>query len=162
MCFGTNHTISQIYDLEIRANNITIEVVDKYKYLGVDLDPCLTFSKHVDYLKGTITGRIRMLSKLRPILNDNTSPTLYKTLVLSILDYSDMVYDCMTKRDSESLQRLQNGACRIILKKGKCTSTDEMHKSLHLFRLVDRRHLRMTEYIRTIWYRQKLDRYSNS
>ena len=67
--------------------------------------------------------------------------------MLPILDYSDIVYDCLTKRDSEALQRMQNGACRIILMKGKRTSTDDMHKALNLFRLADRRHLRTMEYM---------------
>ena len=88
-----------------------------------------------------------MMSKLRPITNENTSLTLYKTLVIPIIDYCDIIYDCLTKRDSDMLQRLQNGACRIILQRKKRTPTSDMHRELKLFRLVDRRHMRTMEFM---------------
>ena len=72
---------------------------------------------------------------------------MYKTLVIPIIDGCDIIYDCLTKRDSKALQRLQNGAYRIILNRNKRTPTSDMHKKLKLFRLADRRHLRTMEYM---------------
>ena len=121
--------------------------MDTYKYLGMMLDPTLKFDKHVDYMKRKLVGRLRMLSNVRPIMKQETALHLYKTLLVPILDYCDIVYDCLTKYNSDILQKLQNGACRIILRKGKRTSTSEMHIKLKLNHLVDRRHLWTMEYM---------------
>ncbi len=88
-----------------------------------------------------------MLSKIRPILKEETALHLYKTLLIPIVDYGDVVYDCLTKDNSDTLQKLQNGVCRIILQKGKRTSTSEMHSQLKLHRLAERRHMRTMEYM---------------
>ncbi len=80
-------------------------------------------------------------------MKEETALHLYKTLLVPILDYCDVVYDCLTKYNSDTLQKLQNGACRIILRKGKRSSTAEMHSDLKLNRLTDRRHMRTMEYM---------------
>ena len=89
------------------------------------------------------------------------SSHLYKTLLVPILDYCDVIYDCLTKYNSEILQKLQNGACRIILKRGKRTPTSEMHSQLKLHRLVDRRHLRTMEYMYKVVHRLLPDEVCN-
>ncbi len=147
MTIGTTYTTSQIENLTVKTGNTDIEVVDSYKYLGVVLDKNLKFDNHVDYMKRKLVGRLRMLSKLRPILKETTALHLYKTLLVPILDYCDIMYDCLSKYNSEILQRLQNGACRIILKTGKRTPTRDMHRKPKLNRLADRRHLRTMEYM---------------
>ncbi len=136
-----------VQDIKIEQNGQDVKIVDRFKYLGVILDPYLKFDKHVDYIKRKVVGRLRMMSKLRPITNEKTALTLYKTLVIPIIDYYDIIYNCLTKRDSETLQQLQNGACRIILQRNKRTPTSDMHRELKLFRLVDRRHLRTMEFM---------------
>ena len=112
MFFGTPYSIAQINDPVIKYENTEIEVVDHYKYLGVVLDQSLGFDKHVDYMKRKLVGCIRMLSKLRPILKKGTALCLYKTLMVPIMDYCDIMYDCLSKYNSDILQKLQNRACQ--------------------------------------------------
>ena len=49
MTFGTMHMLANISTdiLNVVANNSSIELVEKLKYLGVRLDPELTFTKYV-------------------------------------------------------------------------------------------------------------------
>ena len=63
------------------------------KYLGVVLDSQLKFSDHNAYLK---IGRIKMLGRLMPLVRQDNSLNLYKSLVLPVLDHADVVYDCLT------------------------------------------------------------------
>ena len=88
-----------------------------------------------------------MLGKIRPIMKEQIALHLYKTLLVPILDYCDMVYDCLPKYNTDILQKLQNGAYRIILRKGKRTSTSDMHSELKLNRQADRWHLRTMTYM---------------
>ena len=54
MTYGTMHTLGILDRSPPRVilNNIEIETVNGYKYLGVVLDWKLTFSNHMQYLTG--------------------------------------------------------------------------------------------------------------
>ena len=60
---------------------------------------------------------------------------------MPLLDYGDVVYDCLTTKDSAVLQRLQNCALRIILQADKRAHVVTMHQELEMMYTSDRRHL---------------------
>ena len=95
MVFGSRNSLAQLEGLSIRHDNVEIEGVDKMKYLGIILDPQLKFSEHMTYLKNKLIGRIKMLGRLRPLVGQDIALTLYKALVLPVLDYCDVVHDCL-------------------------------------------------------------------
>ncbi len=51
------------------------------------------------------------------------------------------MFDSLSAKDSDRLQRVENWALRLILKADSCTHLRDMHTDLHLNYLVDRRHL---------------------
>ena len=139
MVFGSRHTLAQLDGISVRHNEAEIELVDKMKYLGIILDPQLKFSEHVSYLKKKLIGRIKMLGKLRPLVGQDITLTLYKSLVLPVLDYCDVVYMTATKEQLGRLQLIQNQSCRIILRAHKRSHIVDMHSSLQLQTLENRR-----------------------
>ena len=64
---------------------------------------------------------------------------LYKSLVLPIIEYGDVCYDGLSQENIERLQKLQNAACRLILRAEPRTPIREMHDKLELDYLIDRR-----------------------
>ena len=50
MIFGTHQMINKYKNIKVQYENITLELVTKYKYLGIMLDPTLSFSEHVKYI----------------------------------------------------------------------------------------------------------------
>ncbi len=56
------------------------------------------------------------------------------------MDYCDVVYDTLSAKDNQDLQRLQNCALKITLQKPKRTPTNEIHKELNMTYVADRRH----------------------
>ena len=96
MVFGTKHTISQLDDLAITCEGVDIEVRKKTKYLGVVLDSELKFTDHVNYLKQKLIGRTKMLGKLRQLIGQDLTLELYKSLILPVIDYADVVYACLS------------------------------------------------------------------
>ena len=56
------------------------------------------------------------------------------------MDYGDVVYDTISAKDNQSLQRLQNCALKIVLQAPKRTPTSEIHKELNMNYVADRRH----------------------
>ena len=65
-------------------------------------------------------------------MSGSTCLTLYKTIIGSLFDYCDIIYDGMSKKDSDRLQRLQNSCCWIILRRGKLSNVEEIHRELSL------------------------------
>ena len=106
------------------ANNV------KNKYM---LQQQLTFSEHVRYICRKCIGRVRMLSKLRPIVGQETSLELYKTLVTPLLDYCDVdYYETLSAKDNKELQKMQNTAFKIILQANRWTPTKEIHNKMRM------------------------------
>ena len=73
------------------------------------------------------------------MLDRDTLLSLYKTLILPILDYGDFVYHGISQQDSDTLQKLQNTACRAILRADMYSSIAGMHEELNVNMLYQRR-----------------------
>ena len=80
-----------------------------------------------------------MLHKYKHVLNRNLKLTLYKTLIVPLFDHGNIVYDCLTQKDSDTLQKLRNAALGQILGALKETHIDDMHSELNLITLSERR-----------------------
>ncbi len=130
MIFGTQHKIDSIGDINIMHGTHRLEKVNKYKYLGLVLDPKLTFHEHVAYIKSKTYAKIKLLGRLQNIIVHDTALTIYKTLILPNFDYCDYLMVNISKQDAESLQKLQNCAFRSILHVNCLISTAWTHTTL--------------------------------
>ncbi len=81
----TWHTLSHIVIPNIISNNEPIEIVTTFKCLGILIDSKLTFTDHVSYIHQKAISGLKMLGKLRPIVDENTALTLCKSLVAPFL-----------------------------------------------------------------------------
>ncbi len=145
MYFGTAHTL-QIIDRSppiVQSDDSIIQSVEEFKYLGVVLESKISFTNHVEYLIGKGIGHLKMLGRTCKFVDEETSLQLYKTLMSPIFDYADVVYDCLNVRDSHALQKLQNSALRIVLKRDRRSHVADSHKDTNLHYLADRRHFHM-------------------
>ncbi len=70
---------------------------------------------HVRYIQSKVIPKIRTLGKIAPIVKRSTSLMIYKTLILPIMEYGDVVYDCLTVKDADTLQKLQNACLKGTL-----------------------------------------------
>ncbi len=139
MIFGTTQMCRKITIQSVKFNNEYINRADTIKYLGMKLDPSLTFKEHVNYVKGKTLGKIKLLGKVCSYIRPATALMLYKSLILPIFDYGDIIYDCISAADSRTLQVLQNMAYKFILGVPLLTSTAYIHKELDMLTLQERR-----------------------
>ena len=116
-------------------NNEEIEVVQKFKYLGVYLDPLLSFQAHIDYLNSKISPRLYMLGRSREFMDKSSARMIYEATILPLLYYCDTVFYALNQRESNVLQLLQNKALRIITLRNRWASTDGMHTEVGCLRL---------------------------
>ncbi len=82
-----------------------------------------------------------MLGNTRPYVNENTSLQLYKTLIMPLFDYVSPAYNCLSQKDSYTLQKIQNCALRIVSKRYSRSHVAEMHRDLKMHYLSDRHHM---------------------
>ena len=71
-----------------------------------------------------------------------TSVRLYKSLVLPHFDYCDLAYSC--EANLQKLQKLQNSACRTLLRADRRAHIKDMHNELKLLTLSQRRELHLS------------------
>ena len=139
MIFSSKMKNYNLSSLTIGLANKNLEGVKSYKYLGVILDPHLTFQHHVAYIRGKTIGKLKMLGWVRRVMDQETFINLYKSLVIPLFDYCDVVYDGLRQNDIDTLQKLQNAACRIILSCDSRTHISDLHEALNLELLQSRR-----------------------
>ena len=80
-----------------------------------------------------------LLGRIRKYIKQNTALLLYKTLLLPVIDYGDIIYGTATLNHLGKVQKIQNTACRIILMVNKRRHLLDMHLELKLHRLDMRR-----------------------
>ncbi len=135
------------------VGNGPIQIVGLYQSYPPDNSkfPNITqgLTLHVSYLRSELIKCLKMLDKLKHILNRQTKLMLYKNLLGPLFDYWDVIYDGIGQRESQPLQKLQNSALRRILNCNSRIPVAEMHARLNLDTLEVRRY----KHINTQTYR---------
>ena len=124
MLFGTKYMLSTYTNFSLEIDGQSIERVSSFKYLGIKVDPGLTFDSHVASIQSKTLAKIKLLGRARAFLPQELCLSVYKSLVLPMFDFNDFIYDCLT------LQKLQNIAFRSILRHDKRASVLLMHEQL--------------------------------
>ena len=139
--FGTKNNCKNFENLKICHGNNQLKYQESAKYLGMKLDSQLTFSEHANYIRSKTFSKIKLLGKIRNTMDQSTSLMLYKTLILPIFDYGDVIYNCLSQKDATLLQRLQNMSLKTVLKVDKRSSTTAIHDQLNMLPLDKRRNM---------------------
>jgi len=132
MFFTNKHVIP----LPLSIDGQPIEIVQKYKYLGCVLDaPRLRWGAHVESLT---TSCLPIINLLRSISHRNWGADrtllikLYKTLVLSRLDYAAPLYACASPTLLSKLNVIQNACLRLAIGCRKTTPTPSLEVEAHV------------------------------
>ena len=141
MLLGTKQRLQGATPIEIINGAKKVEMVDHFKYLGVVLDNCLTFDRHVSYIKKKVYVRLRALGQLRQYISRNLALQIYKSLIVPHFDYADVCYDAMTTQNAKKLQTLQNSCIRICLQRDRRSNVASLHRDSKLLTLTERRNI---------------------
>ena len=120
--------MKHIRDSTLAFNPTDIEIVKKFKYLGVELDGRLKFDNHTEYICRQVNTRLKTLGRIRCYIGTNTALYLYGSLIAPMFSFNDFVYDGMDKQCSEKLQIAQNNCLRTCLKYDKLTPRTKLYE----------------------------------
>ena len=63
-----------------------------YKYLGVILDPLLTFKLHLNFVSKTVAYKTYKLCNLRPFLSRKLALNIFTATIVPYFDYADILF----------------------------------------------------------------------
>ena len=123
--------------------NDTIAPTTSARFLGVEFDEKLNFTKHVEDVLARANKRLNVLRVVtRAGVDKRVAMRLYKTYILPLIEYGSISFIAAPKGTIEKLQKLQNEAIRICLRlpryiridllheyAGLCTISDKLEKS---------------------------------
>uniref|UniRef100_A0A6I8QTX9 Reverse transcriptase domain-containing protein n=1 Tax=Xenopus tropicalis TaxID=8364 RepID=A0A6I8QTX9_XENTR len=99
----------------ITIDGMTINPVNSARCLGVIFDQSLSFSNHINKTAKTCRFFLRNIAKIRPFLSQATAKTLIYALILSRLDYCNLLLTGLPDSHLSPLQSILNSAARILL-----------------------------------------------
>ena len=136
--YGTKSRKARAQPITLHIGGNQIREAGAYRYLGTVIDSTLNGNQQQARLIQSLALKMCTIRKMRGFISENTALLLYKSTVLPIIDYNDIIYGILTKQQLTKLQRIQNRALRTIYW-GKTLSVKEMHDKANLDYLVDRR-----------------------
>ena len=116
MLFGTVARLKNVDRFQIQVHGHTIRRVFEFRYLGIVFDEHVNWNAHVKYVLGKAGKRIGMLGRIRKNLTVHCANTIYVSFIRPVLDYCDSVYNCCGEMNTNSLEKLQRRAARIVCK----------------------------------------------
>jgi len=113
------------------------------KYLGMMLDRGLNWKLHIDRVRKKSLACLASIRRAGAYLSCHTKKMLYQSFVLPHLDYCAVVWNSCGVGLSDRIERVQNFAMRMILRKPPRTSSNLLRETLGWTSLKNRRHVAM-------------------
>ena len=95
-------------------DNIEIEKVSVFKYLGLQIDENLKWTEHINFIKNKIKPIIGILWRVSKYTSIITKKKIYYALIHSHLNYLVSIWGSAYKSHLKSLSILQNKSLKIV------------------------------------------------
>ena len=116
--------------LPLTVGSTSIAPVSQCLNLGVIFDSELTMEPHVKNSCKSAFFHLRTIARIRRFLNLSATKALVHAFVLSRLDYCNSLLAGLPEKTIDCLQRVQNAAARLTLRRGRLTSPSALLKEL--------------------------------
>jgi hypothetical protein len=119
--FGSKHqirnTLHALTSGNVSVMNEPIERVVEANNLGLLMDGNLRFETHILKVVSNCFYRLKVLYNIRDYLSIDLRVELCESLILSRLNYCDVIYDgCIVGRSKRLIQRVQNACARFCFR----------------------------------------------
>ena len=134
MDFHTNQ--SNVTYPNIVINNIIIERVSHFNFLGIMLSYNMTWDAHINHISKKISKAIGILYQLKHIYPQLILFTLYTTLIVPHLNYCLILWGSYIK-ENHRLNLLQKKAQRIITNSHYIAHSEPIFKDVRCLKITD-------------------------
>ena len=144
--FNPNKTEAVLFSLKpydrlpsLVFENTNIQFVENHKHLGVTLNSKGQWNAHIDTILQSASKVIGIMRKLKFSLNRKSLNQIYLSYICPTLEYASIVWDGCSDNCSESLQKLQNEAARIVTGLTRSVSLANLYRECGWETLANRR-----------------------
>ena len=117
-------------NLQIKIHGTELEVVNKIKYLGVQVDNSLDWKSQVQAVSLKVSRGLGLLKHAKKFLPFSALTNLYTSIIEPHFRYCCSVWGCAGKTQINRLQKLQNRAARIVTNSSFDTPSNLLIKTL--------------------------------
>lgn len=114
----------QDYNYSIKIKDVPVEKVNCWKVLGVIFQENLCWKKHIDQVVSSCYKKLFVLKKLKRFTPQRTRKYLAEMLILSKIDYGNVVYANAINSDLNRIQKLLKMTCCFVT--GRYSNTLDM------------------------------------
>ena len=122
---------------KVAAKSVRVQVAgeelrkqDHIRYLGVDIDQDLSWKVHTNRIRHQCLAKLAVIKRSSAYLPCHIRKLLYRSFVLPHLDYCSVVWNSCGATLSGQIDRIQNYALRMILRKPPLTPSIELRRIL--------------------------------
>ena len=108
-----------------------INRVKNTKSLGLNFVEHPSWNKHVSKISRKISAGANFLKRMRPFIGKETAVKVYKGLIEPYFNYCCPVWDRISGKLCDKLQKVQNRTARVITKSSYAVCLDLVLKRLH-------------------------------
>ena len=143
--YGSRSVIrkSKLKDISLSLNNYILDRVCSYKYLGFILDDHLNFNKHISELCKHITHKLYLISKVRKYITTEACITIFKTMILALFEYGDIIYSGTSCENLKKIDKLFYRGLRICTGSQIAYNKFELCNTCKIAPLKYRRHMHL-------------------
>ena len=127
---------------KLKLDNIDIENVDKFNFLGVYINQNLTWFDHINAIGKKVARSIGILSRLKFFLPYKILILIYNSLILSHFSYGLLLWGY----DNQKIFKLQKKAIKSITNSKIRTHSDPLFKRLELLKIKDLHFLKQAKF----------------
>ena len=109
-------------------DNIPINFVDSHKHLGVTFSSTGQWHSHIENIVLSATKILGIMRKLKYSISRNALNQMYMSFLLPVVEYASVVWDGCSEQDSQTLQKIQNEATRLVTGLTRSVSLENLFK----------------------------------
>lgn len=136
--FGTKQQLKKCNLTSLNILNTEVRFSTVIRYLGAWFDEQLTFGQNVQQRCQKAMANLIRISSIRKFLDQDTCMLVTVSLVLTHLDYANGLLFGIQKQHIAKLQRIQNWAAKMVLKRKRFDSSTEALRTLHWLPIIQR------------------------
>ena len=129
-------------------NNIPIDIVPHFNYLGIILDEHLSWKAHVAMVSGKLSKINGILNRLKYIYPAQVLLILYESLFVPHINYGSLVWG----QNCNSINKMQKKAIRTITHSNYIAHSEPLLKDLNLLSVKDLMDLKLIKFLHKLYH----------
>ena len=132
----------------LKLNGETIPRVFDFKYIGLNLDPTLSWSKQIVQICTKLNSFFGIFRYLRDKIPTHLKRQLYLTTASPMINYGIEIFGSAAKKYMGKLQSKQNQLLKVLYNKDWFYNTNLLHSQCKILKVADLHQLRILTFVR--------------